>query len=133
MRLRRRSRMTSEVSTSSLSDIMFFLMLFFLLMSTMVAPSVLKLNLPKSDSGKSMSKQSIVLAVDSNNNYYLNNQKVEFAEIEPKLLSLAQADTAKEATVVFKANGNMTYQELVDVMSIGPKLKMKMVLATDRK
>ncbi|MFN8286579.1 MAG: biopolymer transporter ExbD [Chitinophagales bacterium] len=125
--------MTSEVSTSSLSDIMFFLMLFFLLMSTMVAPSVLKLNLPKSDSGKSMSKQSIVLAVDSNNNYYLNNQKVEFAEIEPKLLSLAQADTAKEATVVFKANGNMTYQELVDVMSIGPKLKMKMVLATDRK
>ncbi len=133
MRLRRRSRMTSEVSTSSLSDIMFFLMLFFLLMSTMVAPSVLKLSLPKSDSGKSMSKQSIVLAVDSNMNYYLNNQKVEFADIEPKLQALAQADTAKEATVVFKANGNMTYQDLVDVMSIGPKLKMKMVLATDRK
>lgn len=125
--------MTSEVSTSSLSDIMFFLMLFFLLMSTMVAPSVLKLSLPKSDSGKSMSKQSIVLAVDSNMNYYLNNQKVEFADIEPKLQALAQADTAKEATVVFKANGNMTYQDLVDVMSIGPKLKMKMVLATDRK
>lgn len=108
-------------------------MLFFLLMSTMVAPSVLKLNLPKSDSGKSMSKQSIVLAVDTNMNYYLNNQKIEFAEIEPKLQALAQADTAKEATVVFKASGNMQYQQLIDVMSIGPKLKMKMVLATDRK
>ena len=47
MELRRKSRMSSEVSTSSLNDIMFFLMLFFLIMSTMVAPSVIKINLPK--------------------------------------------------------------------------------------
>lgn len=133
MHLRRKSRVTSEVSTSSLNDILFFLMLFFLLLSTMVAPSVIKVKLPKSDAGKKMSKQNIVLTVDSNLTYYLNKEQIAYEEIEPRLKGLAAADTAKEQTVVFKANGNMTYQQLIDVMSIGPRLGMNMVLATDRK
>lgn len=133
MHLRRKSRVTSEVSTHSLNDILFFLMLFFLLLSTMVAPSVVKVKLPKSDAGKKMSKQNIVLTVDSNLTYYLNKEQLAFDQIEPRLKSLAAADTAKEQTVVFKANGNMTYQQLIDVMSIGPRLGMNMVLATDRK
>ncbi len=133
MHLRRKSRVTSEVSTSSLNDILFFLMLFFLLLSTMVAPSVIKVKLPKSDAGKKMSKQNIVLTVDSNLTYYLNKEQIAYEEIEPRLKDLAAADTAKEQTVVFKANGNMTYQQLIDVMSIGPRLGMNMVLATDRK
>ena len=133
MHLRRKSRVTSEVSTSSLNDILLFLMLFFLLLSTMVAPSVIKVKLPKSDAGKKMSKQNIVLTVDSNLTYYLNKEQIAYEEIEPRLKDLAAADTAKEQTVVFKANGNMTYQQLIDVMSIGPRLGMNMVLATDRK
>lgn len=133
MKLRRKSRMTSEVSTHSLNDIMFFLMLFFLILSTMVAPSVIKINLPKTNAGKAVSKQSIVLAVDSNLNYYLNNQPIEFAELEPKLGELVSTDTVSESTIVLQASKKISVQDLVDVMGVGSKLKMKMVLATTNK
>lgn len=125
--------MTSEVSTSSLNDIMFFLMLFFLIMSTMVAPSVIKINLPKTNAGKAVSKQNIVLAVDSNLNYYVNNEQVMFPDLEQKLMSIAQEDTAKEPTIVLQASKKLSLQDVVDVMSVGTKLKMKMVLATSNK
>ena len=133
MQLRRKSRMTSEVSTHSLNDIMFFLMLFFLIMSTMVAPSVIKINLPKTNAGKAVSKQNIVLAVDSNMNYYLNNEKLLFDQLEPKLAQYATGDTSNEFTIVLQASKKITVQDLVDVMSVGSKLKMKMVLATTNK
>lgn len=133
MQLRRNSRMSSEVSTSSLNDIMFFLMLFFLIMSTMVAPSVIKINLPKTNAGKAVSKQNIVLAVDSNLNYYLNNEKITFNDLEPRLDALAKKDTSKETTIVLQASKKLNLQDVVDVMSVGAKLKMKMVLATSNK
>ena len=133
MELRRKSRMSSEVSTSSLSDIMFFLMLFFLIMSTIVSPSVIKINLPKTNAGKAVSKQNITLAVDSNLNYYLNNEKITFDQLEPKLMALSQKDTTKEATIVFQASKKLQLQDVVDVMGVGSKLKMKMVLATTNK
>jgi biopolymer transport protein ExbD len=125
--------MTSEVSTSSLNDIMFFLMLFFLIMSTMVAPSVIKINLPKTNAGKAVSKQNIVLAIDSNMNYYLNNEKISFEQIEPKLTTYIQKDTAEQPNIVLQASRKISVQDLVDVMTVGSKLKMKMVLATTNK
>lgn len=133
MRLRRRSRISSEMNTHSLNDIMFFLMLFFLLMSTMVVSSGIKISLPKSEAGKAMGKQNIVLSVDSTMNYYLNNEPIALEELETKLSTLASADTTKETTVIFKADGRLSLQQVVDVLSLGPKAKLKMVLATDKK
>lgn len=133
MQLRRKSRMTSELSTHSLNDIMFFLMLFFLIMSTMVAPSVIKINLPKTSAGKAISKQNIVLAVDSNLNYYLNNEPIEFDNLESRLAAQIGADTAQEHTIVLQASRKISVQDLVDVMTVGSKLKTKMVLATTNK
>src|ERR1700722_13060996 len=98
MELRRKSRMSSEVSTSSLNDIMFFLMLFFLIMSTMVAPSIIKVNVPKSDAGKAVSKKNIVLAIDSSSNYYLNNEKIAFNDIDAKLKTFTSKDTTQQPT-----------------------------------
>mgnify|MGYP002373795362 CR=1 FL=1 len=116
-----------------MNDIMFFLMLFFLLVSTMVVSSGIKINLPKAQSGKNMGKQNIVLAVDSSLNYYLNNEPIAKEDLEQKLSAIATADTSKEATVIFKADGRLTLQQVVDVMGLGPKLKLKMVMATDKK
>src|SRR5688572_1895331 len=133
MQLRRKSRISSEMNTHSLNDIMFFLMLFFLLMSTMVVSSGIKISLPKSEAGKAMGKQNIVLSVDSTMNYYLNNQPIALEELEAKLVSISTADTSKETTVIFKADGRLSLQQVVDVLSLGPKAKLKMVLATDKK
>jgi len=133
MQLRRKSRMTSEVSTHSLSDIMFFLMLFFLIMSTMVAPSVVKINLPKTNAGKALSKQNIVLAIDSNLTYYLNNEQITFDQLESKLATYVSADTAAQPNIVLQASRSIQVQDLVDVMTVANKLKLKMALATTNK
>jgi biopolymer transport protein ExbD len=125
--------MTSEVSTHSLSDIMFFLMLFFLIMSTMVAPSVVKINLPKTNAGKALSKQNIVLAIDSNLTYYLNNEQITFDQLEPKLATFVSADTAAQPNIVLQASRSIQVQDLVDVMTVANKLKLKMALATTNK
>ena len=130
MQLRRRSRTTSELNTHSLNDIMFFLMLFFLIMSTMVAPSVIKINLPKTSAGKAVSKQNMVLAVDSNLQYYINDQPITFDQLKPTLTEIAGKDTAQEPTIVLQASRKISVQDLVDVMTVGSDLKLKMVLAT---
>jgi len=133
MQLRRRSRTTSELNTHSLNDIMFFLMLFFLIMSTMVAPSVIKINLPKTSAGKAVSKQNIVLAVDSNLQYYINDQPITFDRLKPTLAEIAGRDTAQESTIVLQASRKISVQDLVDVMTVGSDLRLKMVLATTNK
>lgn len=133
MQLRRKSRISSEVRTSSLNDIMFFLMLFFLIMSTMVAPSIIKVNVPKSDAGKAISKKNIVLLVDSNANYYLNNEKLVFDSIDPKLKTFVNKDTTQQPTVVLNASRSLQFQKVVDVMSIVYKNKFKMAFGTTNK
>lgn len=131
MQLRRKSRMTSEVSTSSLSDIMFFLMLFFLIISTLVNPSVIKLMLPKSEAGKAVAKQTITLSVDAEKNYYINNTQVAYEQLEPQLAS--QTQSMEDPTVVLRADNTLTVQTIVDLITLGNKLKIKMVLATTNK
>lgn len=123
--------MTSEVSTSSLSDIMFFLMLFFLIISTLVNPSVIKLMLPKSDAGKAVAKQTITLSVDAEKRYYINNAPVEYEQVEPQLAS--QTASMDDPTVVLRADNTLTVQTIVDLISMGNRLKIKMVLATTNK
>lgn len=131
MQLRRKSRMTSEVSTSSLSDIMFFLMLFFLIISTLVNPSVIKLMLPKSEAGKAVAKQTITVSVDAEKNYYINNTPVAYEQLEPQLA--AQTQSMEDPTVVLRADNTLTVQTIVDLITLGNKLKIKMVLATTNK
>ena len=109
---------------------MFFLMLFFLIVSTMVVNSAIKINLPKSEAGKAISKQNIILAIDSNLAYYVNDKPFQFEELKTELSKLTQGDTAQEHTIVLRASKNIKVQDLIDVMSLGSELKMKMVLAT---
>ena len=89
MKIERRRTKASEVYTASLNDIMFFLLLFFLIVSTMVNPSVIKLLLPKaSNSEQTVSKQNINLSVSKQLKYYINDEEVPFERVEPKLKSL---------------------------------------------
>src|SRR5512141_780545 len=99
MKIERRKTKASEVYTASLNDIMFFLLLFFLIVSTMVNPSVIKLLLPKaSNSEQTVSKQNINLSVTKDLKYYLNDEEVPFDRLELKLKALMAR--AKETTVI---------------------------------
>lgn len=120
--------MRSEVRSESLSDIMFFLMLFFLIVSTMVNPSVIKLVLPKAQAGQTVTKQNITISIDGQKNYFINNTPVTFEMVEPELTKLVSG--MEDATVVLRADNTLPVQTVVDLISMGNKLKVKMVLAT---
>lgn len=110
-----------------MSDIMFFLMLFFLIISTLVNPSVIKLLLPRASSVQTMSKQQFTVDISKDKEIYLNNKPIAFENLENQLRILMSGVT--EATVVLRVDNSLTVQDLVDVLEIGNKLKVRMVMA----
>jgi biopolymer transport protein ExbD len=129
MNLRRRQKETAEVSTESLNDIMFFLLLFFLIVSTLVNPNVIKLFLPSAKQSPQMAKQPVTLNITADKQYYINKTPVAFDQLESSLK--AEISKLDQPTVVLRLDKSLTIQDLADVMSIGEELKVKMVLASE--
>ncbi|MEO6903842.1 MAG: biopolymer transporter ExbD [Bacteroidia bacterium] len=128
MKLKRRHREAAEISTESLNDIMFFLLLFFLIISTLANPSVLKLTLPSSKTAEQLVKQQVTVEVDANHRYIVNKTPIAFADLENALkIELART---MSPTVILKLDNTLSIQDLADVMQIGYRLGVKMVLAT---
>jgi biopolymer transport protein ExbD len=126
--VKRNKRFHAEVATSSLSDIMFFLLLFFLIISTLANPNVIRMTLPKSKTNEKTNKQLISLSVTEDKRFYLDKKEVAFDQLEAELL--AQMGDAKDQTVVVRIPFNLQVQDLVDVLQIGVKNKLKFVIAT---
>src|SRR4029434_3751463 len=82
MNLRRRHKTTSEVYSNSLNDIMFFLLLFFLITSTLATPNVLKLLLPSSKSSTQSIKHPLTISVTGDLEYAVNNTPVPVDQLE---------------------------------------------------
>jgi biopolymer transport protein ExbD len=132
MNLRRRHRVQPEVATSSLNDIMFFLMLFFLICSTLVNPNVIKLLLPKaSNTSTTVNKQPLTVSVSADMHYYINNTEIAQENLEQELAASIVGTT--EPTAVLRVDKAVTVEGLVSLLDIGNKLKIKMILATDNK
>lgn len=131
MSIKRKRRFHAEVATSSLSDIMFFLLLFFLIISTLANPNVIKMTLPKAKANEKTNKQLISLSVTEDKKFYIDKQEVAFENLETSLMS--KIGTDKEQTVVVRIPFNMQVQDLVDVLQIGVKNNLKFVIATSPK
>ena len=131
MNLRRRHKIAPEVSTASMNDIMFFLMLFFLIASSVVNPNVIKLLLPKASSGQSVSKKTISVSITKDLQYYVEKQLVPSNQIKQVLRNYIQ--NTDELTVILYVDQTVQIQDIVDVMDVSNKLKVKLVLATDPK
>lgn len=131
MPIKRNKRFHAEVATSSLSDIMFFLLLFFLIISTLANPNVIRMTLPKSKTNEKTNKQLITLSVTEEKRFFIDKEEVVFDQLEAKLL--AKMDPEKQQTVVIRIPATMQVQDLVDVLQIGVKNKLKFVIATSPK
>jgi biopolymer transport protein ExbD len=131
MKLKRKDHFQAEVATSSLNDIMFFLLLFFLIISTVTNPNVIKVLLPKSQANQSLNKQSLSLTITEDKRYYINKREVPLEQLEDALIKACEG--IDEPTIVIRLPYSLTVQDLVDVMQIGAKRKIKMVLATRNK
>ena len=128
MNFRRKKRFEAEVATSSLNDIMFFLLLFFLIISTLANPSVIKVLLPKSKPTQGVVKDQVNLTINKEKEYYLNDKLVVPADLETAILKLV--GDKPDMSVVLRMDATLTIQDLVDVLAIGTKLKIRIVMAT---
>ncbi len=130
MKIKRSHDFKAEVATASLNDIMFFLLLFFLIVATFANPNVIKLMLPRASSNQTLSKKQITLSITADKKYYLDQVMVAPADIE-----LALTDKKKkinDLTIVLRADNHLTIQDLVDILEIGKRVGVKMILATEK-
>lgn len=128
MRLRRRHREDAEVATESLNDIMFMLLLFFLIVSTLVNPNVIKLLLPESKQTQTLDIQQVLLQVTEDKQYYIDKNPVPVADLKGALIDATKG--LDKPTIVLRLDKSLTMQDLVDVLQVGTEIKVKMILAT---
>jgi biopolymer transport protein ExbD len=114
-----------------MNDIMFFLLLFFLIASTVTNPNVIKLLLPKSSSGQSVSKKTIVVSVTKDLRYYVDRKEVQLADLPVALAGYRKLAT--ELTIVLYVDKTVAIQDVVEIMDIAQKQNIKLVLATEPK
>jgi len=131
MAIKRNKRFHAEVATSALSDIMFFLLLFFLIISTLANPNVIKVPLPKSDANETTNKQHVTLTVTVDKKYYIYKEEISKDQVEARLV--AETKKLKDETVVLRIPKESQVQELVDLLGIGMKNDLKIIIATTDK
>lgn len=129
MNLRKKNREGAEVFTDSLNDIMFFLLLFFIIISTLVNPNVINLDPPSSKVTNPLSKGEVTLAVDAQHNFYVNNLPVTFDQLEPILL--AETKAKETQSVILFMDKTLSVQDVADVMQVGAKLGIKFALSVN--
>src|SRR5512133_2003010 len=112
MNIRRNRHFKPEVSTSSLNDIMFFLLLFFLIVSTLANPNVIKVFLPNSKAAQSINKQQISLTVTEDKRYYINQREIQLSDLESVLKQ--EIKDIESPTIVLRFAKNLNVQDLVD-------------------
>jgi biopolymer transport protein ExbD len=130
MNLKRRLRVHAEVHTGALNDILFILLLFFLIVSTLANPNVIKLSQPKAKSD-TKSKQTVVVSIDANNIFYVGTQKVTLEELKTKLQPFLAKET-DQPSIVINADKKVPVENVVAVMRVARELGARTVLAVDK-
>jgi biopolymer transport protein ExbD len=132
MNLRKRNKGTVEVHTSALNDIMFFLLLFFLLASAVVNPRVVKLLLPKSDSGQqSTAKKAVTVSIDENLNYFVDKKPTNIDELQTVVERYQKL--APDLTIILYVAKSVPAENIMKAYDVANRLKLKLVLAVDPK
>lgn len=132
MNLKKNKGEHAEVAAEAMNDIMFFLMLFFLIVSTLANPNVIKLAVPnsKKDIKALNTRDPLILTVTKDGDgvlYEIDSREVKKADLETRLGIAVKEMTNPQ--VILKVKDDITIQELVDVLSLGEKMKIKMVFS----
>ena len=130
MALRSKNKVSAAFSMSSMTDIVFLLLIFFMLTSTLVTTNALDLVLPNS-TAQTVKKQRVSVSINENFEYFIDKEAVELKYIEAQLIDkLAGQD---EQVVVLRVDKSVTIEYAVEVMDIAYRNKFKIVLATQQK
>lgn len=133
MPIHARNKINASFSIASMSDLVFLLLIFFMITSTLVAPNAIKLLLPSSSS-KTMAKQTVTVYINENQNFFVEELQVNEDILESQIAQKLEGQT--EGTVVLRADKSVPVQHIVTVIdavnSINRKngTKHKVILAT---
>ena len=131
--LKKRSKTEASFSMSSMTDIIFLLLLFFMIASTMSAPNDMKVNLPQSKAKTATKAHLVKVGISATGDYSIADcgeapQYVDFERIEPMLQQLAAQDST--LYVALHADETVPYGEIVKVLDIANQNKLKLVIGT---
>lgn len=130
MALKKRSKVSAEFSMASLTDIIFLLLIFFMLTSTLVSPNALRLTLPSSTS-KTVAPQSYTISIKNNGTYFLNGEEMSLGNIERELRVGISSGGDEKPTVVIAADKTSQLDFTVQVMDLANRLGAQAIIATD--
>lgn len=126
MNLRGRNKVNASFNMSSMTDIVFLLLIFFMLTSTLVTVSAIDVLLPKAG-GKTENKTSVAVSITSKSEFYIDKTKVSEKDLEIEILNKVGPD--KQKTVVIRGDQTVPYKNVMKVIDIANKNKLKMILA----
>ena len=146
MAIQLQNKRSAEFSTSAMSDLVFLLLIFFMITSTLVAPNAINLLLPKSNSGKQLASRNIEVYIDADKNYYVNpngsqSEPIAYEELLPALMQAAAQDKSEQRTVILRSDKSVPVENVVALMdvlnvmneSFDEANRYKILLATEAK
>ncbi|NMH87307.1 MULTISPECIES: ExbD/TolR family protein [Flavivirga] len=130
MNFRGRNKVTPEFNMSSMTDIVFLLLIFFMIASTLVTTNAIDIVLPKA-SGKTENKKSVAVSIKKDLTYYIDQKRVGESVLENELL--AALSSKEKPTIVLRAEKSVPVENVVKVMDIANRNKFKVILAVKPK
>ncbi|WP_338378095.1 biopolymer transporter ExbD [uncultured Flavobacterium sp.] len=127
-----RNKVSTEFNMSSMTDIVFLLLIFFMLTSTMVTTNALDLVLPKAK-GKTDSNKNTTVNINDNSEFFIDKNPVSKEQLEEQLLAILPSGDDKARAIVLRAEKTVEYDNIIYVMDIANRNQIKTVLAVDPK
>ena len=126
MNIRGRNKVSPEFNMSSMTDIVFLLLIFFMIASTLVSTSAIDILLPKA-SGKTENKKSVAVSIKKDLTYYIDQKRVGESILESELVAALSSE--EKPTVILRAEKSVPVENVVKVMDIANRNKFKVILA----
>ncbi len=146
MAIKMQNRIDATFSATSMSDLVFLLLIFFMLTSTMVSPNAINLVLPKSTAEKQLASKNLEVYIDADLQYYVNPegssaQPTAYEDLLPTLMAAVEQDNSIDKNVILRADKSVPIENVVALMDVLNQLnenfpeeqRYKMVLATEAK
>jgi|TARA_B110000196_G_scaffold114127_1_gene99332 biopolymer transport protein ExbD len=130
MNLRGRNKINPTFNMSSMTDIVFLLLIFFMLTSTLVTVSAIDVLLPKAG-GKTENSSSIAVSITDKSLFYIDKTKVSPIDLESEILK--KIGTDKQKTIIIRGDKEVPYRNIMKVIDIANRNKLKMILAVKGK
>lgn len=128
MELKRRNRVNAEFSMASMTDIIFLLLIFFMITSSAISQSAIEVKLPKADASNPSAQDPSTVTIKEDGKYFINDKEVQKEELENTLVNALKGET--NPTFTIRADGNTKHKDVVFVMGIAETHHFNLAIAT---